>query len=128
MIRRPLRSTRTDTLFPYTTLFRSVGELDSEGQPDIAEPDYGNAVGFLHDSVPLRRPGDIRGANRRRPLLSRTGTACQASNSPRNTAAISLQVPVSVPRLYTRAEADRPVAPQAQGRHRPRNVLKPEKR
>src|SRR3546814_20625302 len=31
MIRRPPRSTRTDTLFPYTTLFRSHGEL---GQPD----------------------------------------------------------------------------------------------
>src|SRR3546814_7300693 len=29
MIRRPPRSTRTDTLFPYTTLFRSrVGVLD----------------------------------------------------------------------------------------------------
>src|SRR3546814_4166422 len=27
MIRRPPRSTRTDTLFPYTTLFRSPGEL-----------------------------------------------------------------------------------------------------
>src|SRR3546814_9752550 len=26
MIRRPPRSTRTDTLFPYTTLFRSLGE------------------------------------------------------------------------------------------------------
>src|SRR3546814_1420826 len=26
MIRRPPRSTRTDTLFPYTTLFRSQGE------------------------------------------------------------------------------------------------------
>src|SRR3546814_7921285 len=26
MIRRPPRSTRTDTLFPYTTLFRSVAE------------------------------------------------------------------------------------------------------
>src|SRR3546814_13495760 len=26
MIRRPPRSTRTDTLFPYTTLFRSDGE------------------------------------------------------------------------------------------------------
>src|SRR3546814_20552216 len=26
MIRRPPRSTRTDTLFPYTTLFRSEGE------------------------------------------------------------------------------------------------------
>src|SRR3546814_2005192 len=27
MIRRPPRSTRTDTLFPYTTLFRSPAEL-----------------------------------------------------------------------------------------------------
>src|SRR3546814_13957810 len=27
MIRRPPRSTRTDTLFPYTTLFRSPGRL-----------------------------------------------------------------------------------------------------
>src|SRR3546814_14268273 len=27
MIRRPPRSTRTDTLFPYTTLFRSIAEL-----------------------------------------------------------------------------------------------------
>src|SRR3546814_561702 len=27
MIRRPPRSTRTDTLFPYTTLFRSIGEV-----------------------------------------------------------------------------------------------------
>src|SRR3546814_7119605 len=27
MIRRPPRSTLTDTLFPYTTLFRSCGEL-----------------------------------------------------------------------------------------------------
>src|SRR3546814_8740203 len=28
MIRRPPRSTRTDTLFPYTTLFRSPGRPD----------------------------------------------------------------------------------------------------
>src|SRR3546814_20309088 len=28
MIRRPPRSTRTDTLFPYTTLFRSFGDKD----------------------------------------------------------------------------------------------------
>src|SRR3546814_2188443 len=28
MIRRPPRSTRTDTLFPYTTLFRSVGDYE----------------------------------------------------------------------------------------------------
>src|SRR3546814_12761669 len=35
MIRRPPRSTRTDTLFPYTTLFRSIvtgrGEVDESG-------------------------------------------------------------------------------------------------
>src|SRR3546814_11376077 len=29
MIRRPPRSTRTDTLFPYTTLFRSVVRADA---------------------------------------------------------------------------------------------------
>src|SRR3546814_4104092 len=34
MIRRPPRSTRTDTLFPYTTLFRSDGG-----------PDFGQFVG-----------------------------------------------------------------------------------
>src|SRR3546814_4945650 len=30
MIRRPPRSTRTDTLFPYTTLFRSLLESDDD--------------------------------------------------------------------------------------------------
>src|SRR3546814_10765921 len=30
MIRRPPRSTRTDTLFPYTTLFRSLGDHEGE--------------------------------------------------------------------------------------------------
>src|SRR3546814_7392450 len=32
MIRRPPRSTRTDTLFPYTTLFRSRGGHDEQPQ------------------------------------------------------------------------------------------------
>src|SRR3546814_9705447 len=40
MIRRPPRSTRTDTLFPYTTLFRSVStvvmRLFSCVQPSVA--------------------------------------------------------------------------------------------
>src|SRR3546814_11002720 len=35
MIRRPPRSTRTDTLFPYTTLFRSLGVSDKIGAPFI---------------------------------------------------------------------------------------------
>src|SRR3546814_4848462 len=35
MIRRPPRSTRTDTLFPYTTLFRSTNGHSSGGTPVI---------------------------------------------------------------------------------------------
>src|SRR3546814_18514694 len=42
MIRRPPRSTRTDTLFPYTTLFRSVAVL--RGQRD-----NGRAIGLRAD-------------------------------------------------------------------------------
>src|SRR3546814_3195758 len=39
MIRRPPRSTRTDTLFPYTTLFRSAPPLRSnDGQFGIEGP------------------------------------------------------------------------------------------
>src|SRR3546814_1398912 len=34
MIRRPPRSTRTDTLFPYTTLFRSWYFIRFASQPD----------------------------------------------------------------------------------------------
>src|SRR3546814_10479087 len=36
MIRRPPRSTRTDTLFPYTTLFRSVHPADILGLLGLA--------------------------------------------------------------------------------------------
>src|SRR3546814_9948464 len=36
MIRRPPRSTRTDTLFPYTTLFRSAAVARPEVVADIA--------------------------------------------------------------------------------------------
>src|SRR3546814_11155311 len=33
MIRRPPRSTRTDTLFPYTTLFRSIPAIVPPARP-----------------------------------------------------------------------------------------------
>src|SRR3546814_7697608 len=38
MIRRPPRSTRTDTLFPYTTLFRSLARITSN-KPEGIEID-----------------------------------------------------------------------------------------
>src|SRR3546814_17649363 len=43
MIRRPPRSTRTDTLFPYTTLFRSVAAGE-----DVHE---GTELGDVHDAA-----------------------------------------------------------------------------
>src|SRR3546814_11135815 len=47
MIRRPPRSTRTDTLFPYTTLFRSiVGAIRiSGGNPSIGSGGKGGGGG-----------------------------------------------------------------------------------
>src|SRR3546814_13205200 len=73
MIRRPPRSTRTDTLFPYTTLFRSfqgsedrvvppnqaeamVAALRGKGIPVAYVPFEGEAHGF-------RQAGNIRRAH-----------------------------------------------------------------
>src|SRR3546814_12313744 len=52
MIRRPPRSTRTDTLFPYTTLFRSPGHRRQRRQP-------GRGLVAPHDHQPeVQGPGD----------------------------------------------------------------------
>src|SRR3546814_829376 len=40
MIRRPPRSTRTDTLFPYTTLFRSTIHADEASHWDVLHARY----------------------------------------------------------------------------------------
>src|SRR3546814_4475054 len=45
MIRRPPRSTRTDTLFPYTTLFRSERVI-----PNVVNSRYENGVAILEVS------------------------------------------------------------------------------
>src|SRR3546814_19963157 len=51
MIMRPPRSTRTDTLFPYTTLFRSpgLGGLPLTDRATVANmaPEYGATMGFF---------------------------------------------------------------------------------
>src|SRR3546814_5014863 len=60
MIRRPPRSTRTDTLFPYTTLFRSC-RVDDDATAIFPHPSkyrLGHAKGALevnvHHIVPVR--------------------------------------------------------------------------
>src|SRR3546814_9820108 len=82
MIRRPPRSTRTDTLFPYTTLFRSrrlpsqaglgAGNVDIRQRPERADPVSGQrhvpadhlAQGLQsrcqRHEEPLRNSGDPR--------------------------------------------------------------------
>src|SRR3546814_3220290 len=63
MIRRPPRSTRTDTLFPYTTLFRSrrglalrdiLGADDERrhGQPRCGDTDIGKRARCRGDDGP----------------------------------------------------------------------------
>src|SRR3546814_14767361 len=65
MIRRPPRSTRTDTLFPYTTLFRSSVRTRQPGRVRRGEPGVfrpGSGV-----CLPAARAASLfRGALRRR--------------------------------------------------------------
>src|SRR3546814_15433758 len=72
MLRRPPRSTRTDTLFPYTTLFRSV--IDPAGRHRAGQPQRGRPVGDVRRvtvfpcavarrcSTPCVPPGPLGGA------------------------------------------------------------------
>src|SRR3546814_5231211 len=56
MIRRPPRSTRTDTLFPYTTLFRSCdGRDDAETETSETNEREGHAI----DPAPDLWPGAV---------------------------------------------------------------------
>src|SRR3546814_2267020 len=61
MIRRPPRSTRTDTLFPYTTLFRSGAQerrqhedceecQDDGGGPFVVEHHHAMGIGAAHQA------------------------------------------------------------------------------
>src|SRR3546814_10980284 len=79
MIRRPPRSTRTDTLFPYTTLFRSLGGVSCGAERrfrlqrssclavpsphrhlDAAVARLGHLVGGRHHGVGLAVGGDLQ--------------------------------------------------------------------
>src|SRR3546814_18221996 len=72
MIRRPPRSTRTDTLFPYTTLFRSkqpasLRKIKREGEVQYEKP-HQNWANARHGWCPRLDPGnadDPRGGSYR---------------------------------------------------------------
>src|SRR3546814_10641960 len=73
MIRRPPRSTRTDTLFPYTTLFRSKGGAgtllltgDNSGYVAATQVAGGTlgVEGLLGSLVTVAEAGRLEGAGR----------------------------------------------------------------
>src|SRR3546814_13787105 len=106
MIRRPPRSTRTDTLFPYTTLFRSLARSDGEVAARSAD---GGAM--------TRRCGSSTTASRRSPspwLRHREDYVC---HSPTNSdqSPVSRAYPVQVIRSdpSTHSLVQPPLAPAA---------------
>src|SRR3546814_7539327 len=64
MIRRPPRSTRTDTRFPYTTLFRSL-------RPEVRIP----ALVRVHPDDGVRQPGEPLHRRRQRVRRSEEHTS-----------------------------------------------------
>src|SRR3546814_10365178 len=63
MIRRPPRSTRTDTLFPYTTLFRRLRRFQRgarlQVRGSVAVHEVRQRDGVLHGKLPIQH-GDHR--------------------------------------------------------------------
>src|SRR3546814_2384044 len=88
MIRRPPRSTRTDTLFPYTTLFRSAPRRLQciPGQERHAEPQYG-----------VRQPGEPRGHRLQPPCAGKDEhrVYCRAQRSEEHTSELQSLMRIS---------------------------------
>src|SRR3546814_9393514 len=72
MIRRPPRSTRTDTLFPYTTLFRSTAVTEIK-QPK-SSPATATSSGFESSRLATQKSPQIRveASGPRRVVLGRS--------------------------------------------------------
>src|SRR3546814_7287830 len=58
MIRRPPRSTRTDTLFPYTTLFRSAAAKTAADHRDAAAASAAFPAPLREGGIGNRGQGD----------------------------------------------------------------------
>src|SRR3546814_5116355 len=87
MIREPPRSTRTDTLFPYTTLFRSELAVELVGKAreheprglDMADRRRNVAVHRVHRALAASTPEHLvdRQVDRGRDAVGRAGSECQ---------------------------------------------------
>src|SRR3546814_20181996 len=94
VLRRPPRSTRTDTLFPYTTLFRSrqrvgdAGDVDREGRLQVGDRGVAQgrrlgqetSVGNHHVEAPEALDGLRDGRVERGPVADRKSTRLNSSH------------------------------------------------
>src|SRR3546814_11928849 len=88
MIRRPPRSTRTDTLFPYTTLFRSL---------ELAGPGVGacEGGGRCRPGLAASRPASHGGGDRDRGRHPPGGVAQAAGRSEEHTSELQSLMRIS---------------------------------
>src|SRR3546814_13401347 len=95
MIRRPPRSTRTDTLFPYTTLFRSLGSCPFQ----TPARGYGRAA-----PIPLADRAQGFSPCPPFPCPCAPGPPCRRRDKGGRA---PVSAPASVPRTLSRASSDR---------------------
>src|SRR3546814_10559802 len=72
MIRRPPRSTLTDTLFPYTTLFRSVQPASVRHHADRQPLSFPDGRGDAAAGLPRLSMAPAEGQDRGRPAQPRS--------------------------------------------------------
>src|SRR3546814_17161852 len=75
MIRRPPRSTRTDTLVPYTTLFRSLLDVGKTTSNTCHRPYAANNIYGFPAIADSKLPVHSDNERRKRPIDSIIGTA-----------------------------------------------------
>src|SRR3546814_1312375 len=100
MIRRPPRSTRTDTLFPYTTLFRSLRQACSSFTIFATEPQQVRSrAGYLGELGVGFRPLPQTPPDRQRPFdilsQSRGSAAASATRSEEHTSELQSLMRIS---------------------------------
>src|SRR3546814_7561104 len=119
MIRRPPRSTRTDTLFPYTTLFRSYRQCRRSARGHgIAlrdgAPRYRAGAGAARQSADARSPGRCTTRGRRSRPRSEEHTSELQSLMRISYAVFCLKKKTNVGRISDKHTADLHVSEESQ--------------
>src|SRR3546814_5157606 len=125
MIRRPPRSTRTDTLFPYTTLFRShrARNHGTAGRSTRLLRSGAHRPSFLGSGSgtrpPAWDPGDIprfcrlETEHSEGPVWDRNATpACPRRRSDEHTSALQSLMRISYAVFFFKKQTHTPVLPQ----------------